>query len=117
MSKIKSGQIEALLRPEKDKKGNPITYKYSLFVTNRFKKDVKRILKSGLDLELLVDAVVILTTTGKLPSTYIPHPLLGNYAGCMECHIQPDLLLVWQQNNNDLIIICVATGSHAHIFG
>jgi len=38
MPKIKSCQIEALFRPENDKEGNPIEYKYSLFVTNRFKK-------------------------------------------------------------------------------
>ena len=98
MSKIKSSQIEALLRPETDKGGNPIEYKYSLFVTNRFKKDVKR----NQNLGLLVETVVILTTTGSLPTTYNPDPLLGNYAGYMECHIQPDYLLVWQQNNNVL---------------
>ena len=117
MSKIKSSQVEALFRPENDKEGNPIEYKFSLFVTSRFKKDVKRLQKSGLNLELLVDAVVILTTTGSLTSDYKPHPLVGNYAGCMECHIQPDYLLVWQQNNKNLIIICVAAGSHSHIFG
>ena len=116
MSKIKGSQIEALLRPETDNEGNPIEYKYALFDTNRFKKDVKRNQKSGLDLDLLVNAVVILTTTGTLPATYKPHPLVGNYTGYMECHIQPDYLLVWQQNDNDLIIICVASGSHAHIF-
>jgi mRNA-degrading endonuclease YafQ of YafQ-DinJ toxin-antitoxin module len=81
MPKIKSSQIEALLQPENDIEGNPIEYKYSLFVTNRFKKDVKRNQKSGLDLALLVD-----------------------------------FLLVWQQNEKDLIIICVASGSHTHIF-
>jgi len=116
MSKIKSSQIEGILRPENDKEGNPIKYKYSLFVTNRFKKDIKRNQKSGLDLALLVNAVVILTTAGTLPATYKPHPLVGKYAGYMECHIQPDYLLVWQQNEKDLIIICVASGSHAHIF-
>jgi mRNA interferase YafQ len=115
MSKIKSSQVEALFRPETDKDGNPIEYKYSLFVTNRFKKDVKKNQKSGLDLSLLVDAVVILTTTGSLPAKYKPHPLAGNYSGYMECHIQPDYLLVWQQNDKELIIICVATGSHAHL--
>jgi len=116
MSKIKSGQIETLLRPVNDKEGNPVDYKYSLFVTNRFKKDVKKLQKSGLDLELLVDAVVILTTTGTLPPIYKPHHLVGNYAGYMECHIKPDWLLVWTQNDTDLIIVCVATGSHTHIF-
>jgi hypothetical protein len=33
MPKIKSSQIEALLRPEYDKEGNLIEYKYSLFLT------------------------------------------------------------------------------------
>jgi len=88
MPKIKSSHIKALLHPENDKEGNPIEYKYSLLVTNRFKKDVKRNQKSGLDLALLVDAVVVLTTTGTLPPKYKPHSLVGNYAGYMECHFE-----------------------------
>jgi len=37
MPKIKSSQIEALLRPENDKEGNPIEYKYSLYLNDSSK--------------------------------------------------------------------------------
>jgi mRNA interferase YafQ len=116
MSKIKNSDVEELFRPKTDKAGNMIEYKYSLFVTNRFKKDVKRLQKSGFDLELLVDAVIILTTTGILPTKYKPHSLSGNYKGFMECHIRPDCLFVWQQTDKELTIVCIASGSHAHLF-
>ena len=34
----------------------------------------------------------------------------------MECHIQPDWLLVWAQNDTELILVFVDTGSHSDLF-
>ena len=34
---------------------------------------------------------------------------------CRECHIEPDWLLVYKKIKNELIIVCVATGSHSEI--
>ena len=41
----------------------------------------------------------------------------GEYEGCMECHLQPDWLLVWEKHDEELQIIMVTTGSHSDIFG
>lgn len=38
------------------------------------------------------------------------------YKNCGECHIEPDWLLVYQYNNNKLILLLVATGTHSEIF-
>jgi len=35
----------------------------------------------------------------------------------MECHIQPDWLLVWTQNDNELILLLTNTGTHSDLFG
>jgi mRNA interferase YafQ len=89
---------------------------YKTYYTNRFKKDVKRCIKRGLDVSVLEIAIEILETTGKLPSEYKPHPLKGNYSGTMECHLQPDWLLVWKQDNNELTLLFMTTGSHSDLF-
>jgi mRNA interferase YafQ len=66
---------------------------------------------------LLRDAVDILAQTGKLPATYKPHPLKGGkYKDRMECHIQPDWLLVWLQDDKELILLFTDTGTHADLF-
>ena len=46
-----------------------------------------------------------------------PHKLSGDYVGCWECHIKPDWLLVWEQNDTELVLLMTNTGPHSDIFG
>ena len=89
---------------------------YQLQYTNKFKKDVKRVTKRGYDISLLEKTIELLQTTGKLPSNYKPHLLSGDYAGCWECRIKPDWLLVWQQNDTELTLLFTNTGTHSDLF-
>ncbi len=89
---------------------------YSIEYTNRFKKDLKRCKKRGYNLDELIKVVDILQRTGKLPSVYKPHSLKGKYNGLWECHIKPDWLLVWQQNDNSLSLMMMNTGTHSDLF-
>ena len=89
---------------------------YSIKYTNKFKKDVKRCHKRGRDMNLLRDAVDILARTGTLPPEYRPHKLSGKYGGRKECHLQPDWLLVWMQNDNELVLLFTDTGTHSDLF-
>jgi mRNA interferase YafQ len=89
---------------------------YSIRYTNRFKKDIKRCKKRGLDLSLLSAIIDQLQKTGELPSEYKPHKLKGNYSGLNECHVKPDWLLVWEQNNKELTLLFMYTGSHSDLF-
>jgi len=89
---------------------------YTIKYTNKFKKDVRRCHKRGRDLSLLREAVDILAHTGTLPPKYKPHRLLGKYKDRMECHIQPDWLLVWIQNDKELILLFTDTGTHSDLF-
>jgi mRNA interferase YafQ len=89
---------------------------YYIKYTNKFKKDVKRCQKRGRDLNLLRDAVDMLAQTGTLPPKYKTHSLTGKYKNRLECHIQPDWLLVWMQNDTDLVLLFTDTGTHSDLF-
>lgn len=89
---------------------------YKITYTKQFKKSLKLCLHRGLKAELLNTVLNILSESGKLPVKYRPHKLKGMYSGCWECHIQPDWLLVWQQNDIELSLLLVDTGSHSDIF-
>jgi len=59
----------------------------------------------------------ILATEGHLPEKYHPHILHGQYEGYWECHITPDWLLVWAQNDRELVLLMTNTGTHSDLFG
>ncbi len=89
---------------------------YSIDYTNRFKKDLKRCQKRGLDLQLILDVIALLKTTGTLPMSYRPHKLSGNRDGQWECHIEPDWLMIWEQNDMELTLLFLQTGTHSDLF-
>lgn len=89
---------------------------YSIGYTGRFKKDLKRCAKRGLDISLIMEAISILVNEGTLPQKYRPHKLKGNYVGLWECHIQPDWLMTWEQNDNQLTLLFLQTGTHSDLF-
>lgn len=89
---------------------------YTIKATNQFKKDLKKCEKRGYDINLLEEVVSILQKNGKVPENYRPHKLSGNYSNCWECHIKSDWLLVWQQNDLELILLFIATGTHSDLF-
>lgn len=81
-----------------------------------FKKDYKRILKRGYDVNLLEDIVEKLANGETLPEKNRDHNLSGNYGGCRECHITPDWLLIYEIDNGELILYLTRTGSHSDLF-
>ena len=90
---------------------------YSLFYSNKFKKSLRRCVKRGLDIEKLRIAIDILCENGTLPIEYRPHKLSGKFEGNWECHIEPNWLLVWSQNDTELTLLMLDTGSPPDIFG
>ena len=89
---------------------------YSINYTNRFIKDLKLCKKRGLDIQLIQDAVALLAETGTLPAQYRPHRLSGNRQGQWECHIQPNWLMTWEQNDMELTLLFLQTGTHSDLF-
>ncbi len=68
-----------------------------------FRKDFKRIVKHGYNIQLLEDVIEILVDGKTLPEKYKDHSLTGDYKDCRECHITPDWLLIYQISNSELI--------------
>ena len=89
---------------------------YSISYTHQFKKDLRLCEKRGLEIQLILNAVKILEATGTLPKEYLPHRLKGIRKGQWECHIQPDWLMVWEQNDNQLTLLFLQTGTHSDLF-
>jgi len=94
--------------------------KYFVDYTTEFKKNVRLCFKRNLDLKLLADVIVNLARGEKLDEKYQVHKFQGiskqTYEGICECHIQPDWLLIWKQNDTELILILSNTGTHSDLF-
>lgn len=90
--------------------------KYKARFSNKFKKDMKRCEKRGYNVRLMHRVISLLCKDGSLPSEYHPHKLSGKYEGLWECHIQPNWLLVWDQNDTELTLLFTDTGTHSDLF-
>lgn len=89
---------------------------YKIRPTTKFARDLKRIKKRGFDLSLLTEVIKRLAAGQPLPEKNRDHPLLGGYAGCRECHIAPDWLLIYELDGDELILYLTRTGSHSDLF-
>ena len=90
--------------------------KYSVKPTTRFQKDLKRVQKRGYDLELLKEIIKLLAQGEPLPEKNRDHSLSGVFSGCRECHIQPDWLLIYEIDGDELILYLTRTGTHSDLF-
>ena len=90
--------------------------KYKVIPSKRFQKDMKRCQKRGYDMQLIKEAIALLAATGTLPEQYRPHKLSGQFGGCWECHVMPDWLMIWEQNDMELTLLFLQTGTHSDLF-
>ena len=84
----------------------------------QFKKDMKLAVKRGRSIALLQSVITMLANDETLPPQYRDHPLTNsrNYQGVRECHIQPDWLLIYQDEDDLLLLDLLRTGSHSDLF-
>lgn len=75
--------------------------------TPRHSKDVGSLLPEILKL-LLVDQ--------PLPENNRDHALSGDWTGYRECHVKPDLLLIYRKPDDDTLRLA-RFGSHSELFG
>lgn len=73
--------------------------------------------KRGCDTQELNKVLHLLAADGTLPSQYKPHKLVGKYVNLWECHIQPDWLLIWEKQEEELLLLLIDTGTHSDLFG
>ena len=87
---------------------------YSIFRTASFKKQYKKL--SSIEKELLKNIIILLTQNEQLDEKYKDHKLTGNFKDLRECHIKPDLLLIYKINNDILELALVQVGNHNSLF-
>ena len=51
-----------------------------------------------------------------LEEKYRDHVLSGNYAGCRECHVEPDWLLIYEIHQGVLVLMLYREGRHSELF-
>ena len=90
--------------------------KYTVKMTNKFKKDYKIIEKQGKNIKKLVEVIEMLAKGKQLDSKYKDHSLIGNYKGYRECYIFPDSILIYKHEEDILVLILARTGSHSELF-
>jgi mRNA interferase YafQ len=92
---------------------------FDLEYSTQFKKDLKKIKKQNAkELEHIKDFLKNLQKEGVqgVDVKMKPHKLKGKYNKNWECHIKPDLLIVWIQVDADNVISLVRLGSHSELF-
>lgn len=87
---------------------------YEVVLSNRFRRDLKLAARRGCDLALLNDIVERLAKGEALAARHRDHNLTGDYSGFRECHIQPDWLLIYRVEGEELYL--VRTGTHTDLF-
>jgi mRNA interferase YafQ len=80
----------------------------------QFKRDVKLAEKRGKDLAKLRELISLLAEEESLPPQYKDHALSGKWKYYRDSHIEPDWLLLYKVDRNDLYL--VRTGTHADLF-
>ena len=86
-----------------------------LKITSQFKKDLKKYQNKPKKIEKLKIVLSFLQQDITIPQEYKPHRLLGNYKDCMECNIENDTLLIWIDENTNIIKL-LRLGTHSELF-
>ena len=92
--------------------------KYKIDYTNKFKRQVRKILSQGKNIDLLLEVIVKLANLEELDPKYRNHYLINSksFKDCSECHIAPDWLLIYKYIDEKLVLLLYETGSHADLF-
>jgi mRNA interferase YafQ len=87
--------------------------------SSAFKRDYKREAKGQHRATLddgLRPVLTALATDQLLHVRYRDHDLSGDWAGYRECHVKPDLLLIYRKSDADTLRLA-RLGSHSELFG
>lgn len=79
-----------------------------------FQRDVRRLGRRGADLSKLEKVVALLAAKKPLEPRHRDHPLSGDWKGFRDCHLEPDWVLIYRVEGNELQL--ARTGSHADLF-
>jgi mRNA interferase YafQ len=87
---------------------------YTPVFSPRFKRDYKKLQSSGRDISATDQVISLLVAGFRIPPKHRDHALKAEWSSYRECHILPDLLLIYRIKGNALRL--VRLGSHAELF-
>ena len=87
-----------------------------LVYTSQFKKDYKLAQKRHVDIDELFKVISMLQKQEPLPEEKREHSLVGNYKGYRECHVRPDLLLIYKIKKKELELLLFRIGTHSDLY-
>ena len=88
---------------------------FILKYSSHFKKDLK-IYKNNKSVLLKLEGVLDVLSKGeKLPLKNLNHRLKGEFKDYFECHIEPDVLLIYKIEKHEIILL-LRIGSHSELF-
>lgn len=83
--------------------------------STQFKKDFKKIIKLSItDIAETGYVIKLLQLEKNLPEKYVDHALSGNWSNYRDCHIKPDLVLIYKVESDSLKLARI--GSHSEVF-
>ena len=88
----------------------------NLVYTTQFKKDYKLAQKRHVDIDELFKVISMLQKQEPLPEEKRDHSLVGNYKGYRECHVRPDLLLIYKVKKKELELLLFRIGTHSDLY-
>lgn len=91
---------------------------YELVISTQFKKDLKTVKKDPQNDALTIVVLKALKEKGLkgIPIKMKPNRLTGSFKDNWECHIRPDLLIIWFQIEDPGTIKLIRIGSHSDLF-
>lgn len=91
--------------------------KYKIERTTKFIKQYAKLVKQkNFKEQEFIKVLKLLVNNEPLPIKYRNHLLEPKSSGIWECHIQPDILLEYKRNKNELILLLISIGSHSDLF-
>ncbi len=86
-----------------------------LVITSKFKKDYKAFKHNKAVESELREVIGLLMEETSLPVKYKDHPLIGEFLGCRDCHLFPDVVLIYEITAEEVRLIRI--GKHSNLFG
>ena len=88
---------------------------YEVKKTSQFKKDYRLAKKRGQSIQLLQEIILKLADGQSLSEKNYDHALTGDWIGFRECHVKPDLLLVYKKEDDILVLTLTRVGTHSDL--
>ena len=92
---------------------------YSVVATKQYNKSLKKMLRGGVSKSLRQEIIAVINDLAKdspLPKHHHDHALKGQLSQYRECHIRPDVLLIYQKRETELVLVLIDIGSHSQLF-